>query len=246
MQNAIVSLGLVLGIPMIIAILAKIADKIRRDRLVQRQIYANKSREKVNDAIEQCKINRQTIKELYPKYKAIDLHKELWNALDNVSTSLQLFDDNINKLIREGDTKVVNSAFLLNKYRKEHNDLQKQVQDNLTRLEKIEKELYELTIDCNIAIGEFEHSTDAICSKINGVEIDDYISIEKMNSWIELVQICLSQSNQEIDNFRKFKSTNEYYLNYSCNVEKQKAIVSDIEKDISQINRLGMGVGSDE
>jgi len=133
---------------------------------------------------------------------------------------------------------------LLNDYRNELEIHQKETQNKIKQLDEIKRNLHEHSIDYNIFIGEFKYSINAIHSKMLKVgNRTDQISIEERDSWLEQIQILLSQSQQENDNFLKMNSNNEYYKECSSLELKQKTIISDINKSISQINNVYKKIG---
>ena len=203
----------------------------------QRQNYVYEFQRESDRVITQCENNRTRGEQttLQPVYEAVNLQKDLWDALDNVSTLLQLFDDKISGYTEKHDAETDK----LNEYRQKHDDLKRQAQNSITRLEEVEKQLHELAIDYKIVAGEFEHSLNAISSKAKYVgSRNDAISKKEKDSWTYQLQIHLSQSDQELGNINKLESTDKHYLEYNRGLQKQKDIASEIERDISQINSL--------
>ena len=80
----------------------------KRAKLEQKRSYASEFQRRSDDIIRQCENNCRISEgtKLQPEYKAIDLQKNLWDALDGVSTSLQLLNDKINGLTEKRDTEV--------------------------------------------------------------------------------------------------------------------------------------------
>jgi len=169
------------------------------------------------------------------KYATED-EKPVYTLIEKIkNTVLAVLKNNLKKqeLMEKNNTEAENK---LKKYREEIDRLRKEVQKNITLLEKVEKELHERAFDYMAAVGEFEYSINAISNKIKGVGMStSNISIKQRDSWFKELDIYLSQSKEEINNLTKFKSTNVHYLNYSSLEKEQRAKVSDIEENISQI-----------
>lgn len=68
----------------------------------------------------------------------------------------------------------------------------------------------------------------------------DQISMEERDSWLEQLQIHLSQSQQEIDNLNNLKQNNENNIEYSNLLKKQETIVSEIENNLRQFNSFSI------
>ena len=204
---------------------------------IQRKNYAFEFQRESDRVIKQCENNRTSGDgtTLLPKYESVNLQKDLWDALDNVSTLLQLYDDKISGYTEKRDTETDK----LNEYRQKRDDLKRQAQNNITRLDEVEKQIHELAVDFKIVAGEFEHSLNAILSKAKYVgSRSEAISKKERDSWIYQLQVHLSQSNQELGNIKKLETTDKHYLEYNRNLQKQKDIVSEIVRNISQINSL--------
>ena len=218
------------GVTIAITPIANYVKRSRERQMKQRQKYAAEVKQAYNDGLRQCD-NVYLITKLQPIYKAIILQENIWNALDTVSIKLQKFND---ILIEKPDAEAENTYI---KYREKYNELQNLAQSNIVSLEKIEKELKERNIDYTVAIGEFEHSLNAIHLKVKIADGND-ISQKERDERLEELQITVSQSSQELKNYENFKSNNEHYIEYHRLVNEQNGKVSDIEKDISHINSL--------
>jgi chromosome segregation ATPase len=204
---------------------------------IQKKSYAYEFQRESDRVMKQCENNRISGEGtlLPPRYEAVDLQKDLWDVLDNVSTLLQLFDDMISRQKEKRDAETDK----LNEYRQKRDDLKRQAQNNITRLEDVEKQLNELAIDFKIVAGEFEHSLKAISSKAQYVgSRTEAISKKDRDSWIYQLQVHLSQSNQELGNIKKLESTDKHYLEYNRHLQKHIDLVSEIRGNISQINSL--------
>jgi hypothetical protein len=112
-------------------------------------------------------------------------------------------------------------------------------------LEKVEEEIRERVIDCDIVVGEYKDAVDAIYSRIDGLRnIADELTYEQKESYLKQVDAYISMSNQEVNNQKKLETTNEYYLKYSELLGEQRKIVSAINDDVSKIHKLRRGTAS--
>ena len=195
--------------------------------------------------------------ELLYKGKMLDQYPTFYNAMNyasNIEKEKYLRIEEQKKQIlaellktlkkRELDEKQEKKPdVFLTDFQEELNTLTMHVQENILKLEEIERKIQEQSIDYMAVVGEYENSFGTILSKVNDVGYkNDAISLEERDHWIDQLEEWLMRVGHEANNLEEVKTNNVYYLEYSKLKSQQETIVSEIETSLSKIKALQLKV----
>jgi len=128
----------------------------------------------------------------------------------------------------------------LKEYKQKLDDTEKITQENIGRLEQIEKLIHEQVIDCGVIVDEYRHTLNDILSAARSIgdTIKNEITEEEKNDLETLLDIVLSESNEEINQLKNTETSHSAFLEYSRIIKEQQAISSEINRNVSEINAI--------
>jgi hypothetical protein len=135
------------------------------------------------------------------------------------------------------DKRKTNAEKLLIEYREKFAAAEKIAQENISRLEAIEKSIYEQVIDCAAVANEYKYVLNDIHSatKTIGDTSKNEIFHEEKVVWESQLDMALAASKAEIEQLKHIESNHPVFLEYSSLVDKQKSIILEVNKNISEI-----------
>jgi hypothetical protein len=128
----------------------------------------------------------------------------------------------------------------LEDYKQELSAAEKIAQENIRRLEEIEKSIHEQIIDCAAIIGEYKHTLNNIFvnAKTIGDATRDEITLEEKVNWKKQLTSVLAESNAEIKQLKEIKNSHPVFYKYSRLLNEQKSIIYEVNKNIDDIKGI--------
>jgi hypothetical protein len=133
-----------------------------------------------------------------------------------------------------------NPKKLLEEYKQKLGAAEKLAQENVKRLEEIEKSIHEQVIDCTAVVGEYKHTLNDILTNARGVG-DSYksdITYEEKVGLEKQLDTIIAKSEAEFGQLGKIKDTHLAFREYSEMVNKQKTIISEVNRNIDDIKGI--------
>jgi hypothetical protein len=128
----------------------------------------------------------------------------------------------------------------LEEYKQKLCAAKKLAQENIGRLEEIEKSIREQAIDCGAIVGEYKHALNDILTTAKGIGDTSKSSItyEEKIGWEKQLEAVLADSNAESEQLKQIAASHSAFREYSEMLDKQKAIISEVNKNIEDIKAI--------
>jgi len=198
-------------------------------------------------------LNCKNTTELLSKGKVLEKNAAFRNAMkyadDNEHseyTTIKKTEDLIVTLLEKAlaekelkDKQETNAEKFLVEYKQKLDAAEKLAQENINKLEDVEKSIHEQVIDCAAIANEYKYALNDMTSAARGmITYNTEISNEEKIVLESQLDKILAASNAELQQLKQIESTHQMFNEYRDLVEKQKAIISEINRNISDINGI--------
>ena len=137
------------------------------------------------------------------------------------------------------DKQETSAEKLLVEYKQKLDAVEKLAQENINRLEDVEKSIHEQVIDCAAIANEYKYALNDMLSAARGmITYNTEISNEEKTVWESQLDKILAASNTELQQLKQIESTHQAFNEYRVLVDNQKFIIAEINGNIYNINDI--------
>jgi hypothetical protein len=197
--------------------------------------------EKLWKALNETSIPLQKLEDVVTELNSVT--KDEKSVYESVKNTEDLIVELLEKALAKKeieDKRNKNTEKALEEHKQKLAAAEKLAQENINRLEEIEKSIHEQLIDCMAIVGEYKHTLDDILATAKGIgdHFRNDITLEEKNDWEKQLDLVLAESNAESEQLKQVVASHSAFRECSEMVNKQKAIISEVNKNIDDIKAI--------